>query len=522
VTVPDAGAIVAAAFVAATGAEGLEPDPRLRLLNHLDPVVPAPGVEIHQPTDLGRLRERLVSAAERTRRGAWYTPDWLAAELVRRAVDGEGPVVDPACGGGVFLLAAAGRLLPGRTPAGVVDLLWGTDIDDLAVAVTEAALWWWSARHGEASLVPERLVVGDALTTEIVPLAAAVVGNPPFLGQLRTSTASTEERREVLRRRFGDALQPYTDESWLFLLAAVERTRPGGRIALVQPVSVLSARDAGAVRAAVDERAALLDVWVDEGSAFDAAVTVCAPILERRAGPSANDWGGPLAESLAVPTVELDPGRRLGDEASIVAGFRDEYYGLVGAVHEGGDGPLLVTSGAIDPLHHRTDADVRFAKQRWSRPTIDPDAVQGRARRWLDAQVGAKLLVATQTRVVEAVADPDGRMVASVPVIVVRPRDPGRLWHLAAALHAPVVSAWMLRRSAGTALSPGACKPTAALLTELPLPVDDDAWDEAAHAARGLAGGTGDWAAFGAAADRAYGTSDQAATDWWLERLPLR
>lgn len=519
---PDAGAIVAAAFTAAAGAEGLDPDPCLRLLSHLDPTISASGAEVREPSDLGRLRERLASGDERTSRGAWYTPDWLAVELVQRVVTDSGPVVDPACGGGVFLLAAADRLLPGRTPRQVVDLLWGSDIDPVAVAVTEAALWWWSARLGEPALSPDRLVVRDALAEASMPRAAAVVGNPPFLGQLRATTAASAERREVLRRRFGTALQPYTDEAWLFLLAAVEATRPGGRVALVQPVSVLSARDAGAVRTAVDRMASLVDVWVDEGSAFDAAVTVCAPILERRSSPSVNDWGGPLADAQAVPPVDLDPTRRLGDHAEIVAGFRDEYYGLVGAVGEDGDGPLLVTSGAIDPLRHRTGADVRFAKQRWRRPTLRPELVEGRARRWLDAQRGPKLLVATQTRVVEAVVDPDGRMAASVPVVVVRPHDPGRLWHLAAALHAPVVSAWMLRRSAGTALSSGACKPTAALLGDVPLPPDGEAWDAAASRAEALAGGAGDWAAFGAAADLAYGVSDPATAGWWLERLPLR
>ena len=515
-----AGATVAAAFTAAVGAEGLRPDPRLRILAHLEPSVP--GALVREPGDLGRLREQLATGDERTRRGAWYTPDWLAAELVRRAVDTDGPVVDPACGGGVFLLAAAERLLPGRTPAEVVDLLWGTDIDDLAVAVTEAALWWWSARHGEPTVAGHHLVVGDSLSDGSMPLAAAVVGNPPFLGQLRRTTSADRGRRQILRRRFGDALQPYTDEAWLFLLAAVERTRPGGRIALVQPVSLLSARDAGAVRAAVDRQATLVDVWVDEGAAFDAAVAVCAPILERRPARAANDWSGPLAESLSVPTVDLDPARRLGDQAMIVAGFRDEYYGLVGAVREGGAGPCLVTSGAIDPLRHRTGTDVRFAKQRWTRPTVDRDAVEGRARRWLDAQAGPKVLVATQTRVVEAAVDPDGRMVGSVPVIVVRPHDPSRLWHLAAALHAPVISAWMLRRTAGTALSAGACKPTAAQLADLPMPIDADAWDTAAEHAQALARGSVDWAAFGEAADRAYGTCDPTTRDWWLERLPLR
>ena len=518
----DAGAILAAAFVAALRREELEPDPGLRLLGHAGTEHTVPEA-LEGPGGLGELHERLLGDADRTRRGVWYTPAWLAAELVERVVDGRGPVLDPTCGGGVFLLAAADGLLPGRTPSEVIGELRGCDLDPLAVAVSEAALWWWSARLGDPALPGDRIRVGDALAAGALPAAAAVVGNPPFLGQLRTATAAGADRREALRARFGETVRPYTDEAWLFLLGAVETVEPGGRVALLQPMSVLGARDAGPVRAAIDRRAELHGVWVDDGTAFDASVEVCAPILQRGDGGAGNDWTAALAASLAVPDVRLDGTARLGTWAQVVAGFRDEYYGLVDGVREGGDGPVLVTSGAIDPLLHRTDVDVRFAKRRWVRPTVDVARVtDDRARRWIEVQAGPKLVVATQTRVVEAAPDPEGRLVGSVPAIVVRPHDADHLWHLAAALHAPVVTAWMMRRGAGTALSSGACKPTAALLSALPLPTDHAAWDEAAGLAEGLANGAGDWAEFGRLADRAYGVDDAVTARWWLARLPLR
>lgn len=513
------GPVVAAAFCAAVRADGLEPDPALRLLTWAGARTSSPLPEIDGPDALGVLHERLLAAEDRRRRGAWYTPAWLAADLVGRAVDGRGPVADPACGGGVFLLAAAERLLPGRSPSAVVAELWGCDVEPLAVAVAEAGLWWWSARLGEPT-VSDRLVVGDALTDTVIPPSAAVVGNPPFLGQLKRSTAAGEDRRRRLKERFGDVVRPYTDEAWLFLLAAVDATAPGGCTALVQPKSLLAARDAGAVRSAVDRMAELVDVWVDDGSAFDAGVHVCAPLLQRRAAPSTNDWSTALATALGHPSVDLRPHERLGDRADVIAGFRDEYYGLVDAVREGGVGPRLVTSGAVDPLDVREGVDVRFAKRRWRRPTVDVERVTGRARRWVDAQAGPKLLVATQTKVLEAAPDHDGSMIGSVPVVVVRPKDPGDLWHLAAALHAPAATAWLLRASAGTALSPDACKPTAALLADLPLPVDPAAWDEAARLAREIAGGADAWAAFAATADRAHGVTDGVTAAWWLARLP--
>lgn len=520
------GALVAAAFSDAAAREGLTPDPRLRLLGLHEPGTPVPEALPDGPFDLGPMHERLVGGDERSRRGAWYTPRPLAEDLVARAFAATrrpvATVTDPSCGGGVFLLAAAEhRIRRGASARHAVEGLWGCDTDPVAVAVAEAALWWWSARRGAATVVGSSLAVTDALTGPGIPPADLVVGNPPFLGQLRTNTAAGEERRRALRSRFGDAVRPYTDDAWLFLLAAVEAVAPGGAVALVQPSSLLAARDAGAVRRRVDGQATLVHTWIDDGSTFAAAVETCAPVLCVGSG-ARNDWSGALATARGVPTVDLACGSTLGDRADVVAGFRDEYYGLVGSIREHGAGPRLITSGSIDPLRHRADSDTRFAKRRWTHPTIDVGSLDGRAARWVRRQAAPKLLVATQTRVVEAVVDPGGDLVGSVPVIVVTPRDPDDLWRLAAALHAPVTTAWMLRRSAGTALSNDACKPTAALLSDVPLPLDLAAWDAAADVARLLGAGDNRWEDFARLADRAYGVDDPTVRSWWLARLPVR
>ena len=200
------GASVAAAFVAAMAREGLAPDPALRVLGWLDPSASCdPDTVPADPFGLGLFHERAESDAERVRRGAWYTPRWLADDLVARAFDATRisvrTVADLSCGGGAFLLAAAERL---ATTAGVEDSvrsLWGCDVDPVAVAVTEASLWWWSAVNGAPTVIGDRLVVGDALVGTSIPRASVVVGNPPFLGQLRTSTASDAARRASLRAR---------------------------------------------------------------------------------------------------------------------------------------------------------------------------------------------------------------------------------------------------------------------------------------------------------------------------------
>ena len=142
---------------------------------------------------------------------------------------------------------------------------------------------------------------------------------------------------------------------------------------------------------------------------------------------------------------------------------------------------------------------------------LDVGALEGRAADWVRRTSAPKLLVATQTRVVEVAVDEDGEWVPAVPVVVVlAPVD--RLWSLAAALTSPAVSAWLHQRAAGTALSSTALKVSAALLREVPLPTDDAAWE------RGTAAfGRGDIDGFAAAMTDAYAT-DAAVTAWWLER----
>ena len=128
-----------------------------------------------------------------------------------------------------------------------------------------------------------------------------------------------------------------------------------------------------------------------------------------------------------------------------------------------------------------------------------------------DRAVEPKVLVATQTRVVEAFADEAGTCVPCTPVISVVPRSLP-LWHVLAVLLAPPVSAWALRRAAGAALSGDAIKLSASQIRTIPLPPTGDAWDQAVAQLR-----AGDLRAAGSSMGLAYGCDVQA---WWDARLP--
>jgi len=67
------------------------------------------------------LYESLIDREERHGLGEYYTPDWLAAKIVRNAVDRpiEQKVLDPACGSGTFLFHAIRNFLADADGAGL-------------------------------------------------------------------------------------------------------------------------------------------------------------------------------------------------------------------------------------------------------------------------------------------------------------------------------------------------------------------------------------------------------------------
>ncbi|MBA2282121.1 MAG: hypothetical protein H0W25_12960, partial [Acidimicrobiia bacterium] len=196
---------------------------------------------------------------------------------------------------------------------------------------------------------------------------------------------------------------------------------------------------------------------------------------------------------------------------------RDEFYGLAAAAVEatGPDDarPRLVTSGLVDPgrlLWGRRAA--RLGGRTFAAPVLDERHLDLKLAAWVRGRQGRpKVLVATQTRVVEAAPDAAGTHVPVTPVIAVLPRDEADLWRVAAALTSPAASAWALHHFGGTALTSDAVKLSAAQVLAVPVPADRDAWDAAATV---LAAGDVDECA------SLLSGADSALFDWWRGRRP--
>ncbi len=139
-------------------------------------------------SDVARiLYETVIPADDRRRLGEYYTPDWLAREIVDAVVTDplNQRVLDPACGSGSFIFAAvrkylaaarAARRKPARVLDGLLTHVTGIDVHPAAVHLARAT-WTFAARE---ALERARGAGADDVTV------------PIYLGdslQLRTETS---------------------------------------------------------------------------------------------------------------------------------------------------------------------------------------------------------------------------------------------------------------------------------------------------------------------------------------------
>ncbi len=149
---------------------------------------------------VGRTSEGSTQGNSRKTTGSYYTPDSLVQELIKSALDPviedrlasnpENPieallaikVIDPACGSGHFLLAAARRLAEQLATLRAIDgavrpqdyrhclreviskCIFGVDRNPMAIELARTALWLEGFEEGAAlSFLDHHLICGDAL-----------------------------------------------------------------------------------------------------------------------------------------------------------------------------------------------------------------------------------------------------------------------------------------------------------------------------------------------------------------------
>lgn len=256
-----------------------------------------------------------LSKQERSARGAHYTPEDLADELVSVAlqphIGGRLPtarcildlnIVDPACGDGAILQAAVRALVPELiqamvwegvllTPAAASRLiqrccLIGNDVDQGAVAAARRNL-----PHARLTCEDSLFVdyLGDSVSGPLV-----FVGNPPFIGGGKISTMLGQDYRKALVERF----PPFrgngrADLCAAFFLDAAQEVDDRGGVGSIsfiatKTISEGDTRLAG-LKVLVDDRWVIWDAWQSRPWPGKAKVNIAivhlmSPALAKREG----------------------------------------------------------------------------------------------------------------------------------------------------------------------------------------------------------------------------------------------
>ena len=199
------------------------------------------------------LYTTLLASRERSALGAYYTPASLTQRLCELAEEGgvdwkKARVLDPASGGGAFLLPLAARMrdaLAGSDPAVILAQigarLTGLELDPHAAWFGQAALELQLSDLAQASGKPVPLIVRVVDTLEEAPRAQfdLVIGNPPY-GRVSLTPAQ--------RQRYARGLYGHANLYGVFTDIAVRWAKPGGLIAYLTPTSVLGGQYFAALR----------------------------------------------------------------------------------------------------------------------------------------------------------------------------------------------------------------------------------------------------------------------------------
>jgi adenine-specific DNA-methyltransferase len=202
-------------------------------------------------------------------RGGYYTSSaiatWLCAWAIRSPSD---RVLEPACGDGVFLEAAALRYAHlGARESAIADHLTGIEVVAREAARARARL----VRLG----VPADEVVRTAdffgWSQESGHVAFdAVIGNPPFI-RYQSFPEPHRTRAMAIMARQGLSPNRLTNMWVPFVVAAAARLTRGGRLALVLPAELLQVSYAAQLRMFLADRFARIDIITCNELLFDQA-----------------------------------------------------------------------------------------------------------------------------------------------------------------------------------------------------------------------------------------------------------
>lgn len=236
------------------------------------------------PTNSGRFTD----LDEDKLRGGYYTSsavaDWLCAWAIRSHKD---RVLEPSCGDGVFLEAAAMRFAQlGARSAAIARQLTGVEI--IAAEADQARTRLLDTLSQRAAHVVKTSDFFSWWQTTDQPAFDVVIGNPPFI---RYQTFPEPHRSLAMALMVEQGLSPNRlTNIWVpFVVAAVASLRPGGRLALVLPAELLQVTYASQLRSFLTDRFQRIDIVACNELFFEKAEQEVVLLLADGALAAASD-----------------------------------------------------------------------------------------------------------------------------------------------------------------------------------------------------------------------------------------
>jgi adenine-specific DNA methylase len=192
-------------------------------------------------------------------RGGYYTsPEiaaWLAKWAIRRRTDA---VLEPSCGNGIFLEAAALRFAELGSPTSTI----ANKITGIEIISTEAENARTRLIHQLGQRSRDTVEIGDFFAwwqRSSRPSFDAVIGNPPFI---RYQSFPEPHRTRAMQMMAELGMKPNRlTNIWVpFVAAAAASLRAGGRLAFVLPAELLQVSYAAQLRSFLTERFTRIDI----------------------------------------------------------------------------------------------------------------------------------------------------------------------------------------------------------------------------------------------------------------------
>lgn len=202
---------------------------------------------------------RFIDLDQDKLRGGYYTSAevarWLCSWAIRKTSD---DVLEPSCGDGAFLAAAAQRFAQlGLRGPEIADRLTGIEI--IAKEADQATNRLRPELGLRAIDVVKKADFFGWWQANARPTFDAVVGNPPFI-RYQSFPEPHRSRAMAIMAMLGMSPNRLTNIWVPFVVAAAASLRPGGRMALVLPAELLQVTYAAQLRSFLTDRFARIDI----------------------------------------------------------------------------------------------------------------------------------------------------------------------------------------------------------------------------------------------------------------------